>query len=180
MLKEINDVLKMVLSNRRYQVISLLSFLSIALLYINASQLITVFPDGVYFEFSPIRIFTIAAVSGLFSLVVPLQIYSIKIASLKAKQSGATFGGVLTGMLGMSCCAPVIPSLLILLGFSGTSLLSLNTSLQTYLIPLSFLSIILLMMSLLMLSKGLAKGCKININVKNYHGKIYGGKYGHN
>lgn len=162
MIESIKKSVRIVFSYRRYKIIFLITALLMAFLYINAGQIITFFPDGVYFEFSPIRIFTIIAVSILFGLVLPMQLYSLKMASVRIKEGGITTSGVLTGMLGMSCCAPVLPSLLVLAGFSGTFLLSLNTLLQQYLLPLSLLSILLLLISVHLLSKNIAGVCKIS------------------
>lgn len=163
MLQNVKTSMGIIFSEKRYRVIALISTFVMALLYIYASQIITFFPDGsVYFEFSPLRIFTIIVVSTLFGFVVPMQLYALKIAKSRAKESGAAFSGIITGMLGMSCCAPILPSLLVFFGFSGTFLLSLNMALQRYLIPLSLLSILLLILSISLLSKNITSICKIN------------------
>jgi hypothetical protein len=57
--------------------------------------------------------------------------------------------GVLIGTASMSCCAPVIlPTLLSLVGFSGTAILSVNLTIHRFFVPLALLAALLLAYSI--------------------------------
>lgn len=158
----IRKTLVLVFSSRIYYLIAGLSGILIALFYLFVGQVIVFFPEGIYIEPSPLRLGTIGILSVLFGLVAALTVYNFRLRRLSAKGGGAGFGGSLAGLLTCGCCAPVLPGILVLFGFTGTSLLSINTALQLYIIPLSILGIAVMFLSLKMMAKSISGKCEIN------------------
>jgi hypothetical protein len=108
--------------------------------------------------------FIIAAVliAALFAILLPMQMFAIRLAAVSARQTGGTLLGALTGTASMSCCAPVIlPSILSVLGFSGTTILSFNLTVERYWLPLATGSIILLSYSLVSVARSLELECSL-------------------
>ena len=70
--------------------------------------------------------------------------------------------GTVTGILSVSCCAPLlIPTLLSFIGFSGTALVTFNIAVRDYLTPLAVLSIALMVVSILLVARTVTAVCKV-------------------
>ena len=72
--------------------------------------------------------------------------------------------GTVTGILSVSCCAPLlIPSLLSFIGFSGTALVMFNITVRDYLGPLAILSIVLMAVSSVLVARTVTAVCKVQV-----------------
>jgi hypothetical protein len=140
-------------------VVAVLSAGSMALLLVWSSGLLTQYPTGWEVTASPQEILTVVAIALLFGLLVPLEISALT----KARNAVGTVGGVagaVTGILSLSCCAPLlIPSLLSFVGFSGTALVAFNLTVRDYLGPLAMLSAALMAGSVLLVSRSITSAC---------------------
>jgi hypothetical protein len=68
-----------------------------------------------------------------------------------------------SGILSISCCAPLlIPGLLSFVGFSGTTLASLNASMRAYTTPLALASILLMAGSVGLVSHTITATCRLS------------------
>jgi hypothetical protein len=132
---------------------------AMALLLVWSSGLLTQYPTGWEVTASPQEFLTLLAIALLFGLLVPLEIAALT----KARNAAGTVGGVagaVTGILSLSCCAPLlIPSLLSFVGFSGTALVTFNLTVRDYLGPLALLSVALMAGSVVLVSRTLASAC---------------------
>ncbi|MBI4895291.1 MAG: hypothetical protein HY831_02235 [Candidatus Aenigmarchaeota archaeon] len=162
MFSKIKTSFGIVFREKKYILFAGICAFLMSILYMFTSQIITIFSDGVFFELSLIRITTLLAISILFGIVLAMQVYFVRISSFRAKEAGVAAGGLLTGMFALTCCAPVLPTFLVLFGFSGTFLLSTTAFFGKYFLYFSFLSIGLLLISVIVLSRSLTDICKIN------------------
>ena len=97
---------------------------------------------------------------GLFGFELPLLVYAARLAVATASQTGGSALGAIIGTASMTCCAPVIlPSILSFLGFSGTTILSVNLTLNRFWLPLAVAGVILLAYSLLSVIQSLEMAC---------------------
>lgn len=134
-----------------------------AAIFVFASGMITFFPEGPFIEFQPLRIATLIALTLLAGFVVPMQWYAIGKARAGLKGSTSSLGGILIGIATMSCCTPLLlPAILAFVGFSGTQLLFFNITIRQYVLPLSLLSIGLLIVSLKMVSHSVVAACRLD------------------
>lgn len=134
---------------------------AMALLLVWSSGLLARYPTGWVITASPQEWLSVSAISVLFGLLVPLEIAAVG----KARNASGAVGGLLgavTGILGVSCCAPLlIPALLSFVGFSGTALVTFNLTVSGYLGPLALLSVALMAGSILLVSRTIAAECAI-------------------
>jgi hypothetical protein len=130
-----------------------------AVLLVWASGLLAYYPSGWEVYASPQEWATIALVSILFGLLVPLEVAAIaKARSAVASLSG--LAGVLGRVLGISCCAPLlVPALLSFVGFSGTTLVSFNAAVSAYAAPFALASIVLMVGSIFLVSRTITAVC---------------------
>jgi hypothetical protein len=155
--------LRLVYSSHWNALLALVAFAAMALFYLWSSQVLAISRHGV--SFLPQTEFVAAAlIMGLlFGLLVPLLVYSVRLAVASAAQRGGTALGIIFGTMSMTCCAPVIlPAILSLLGFSGTTILGLNQTLNRFWLPLAVASIILLTYSLVSVVQALNLECSLN------------------
>lgn len=139
------------------------SSLAMLTVFLWSSQVISVTRQGIHLFPQLHFIVAAAVIAVLFGLLIPMQVYAVRLAVSSARAAGGTALGGVLGVASMSCCAPVIiPSLLSLLGFSGTTILSLNLFLERFWLPLATLSAILLAFSLVSLSDAITQGCRIH------------------
>lgn len=132
--------------------------------FVISSGMVSFFPEGPFIEFNPVRLTTLVALVILSGLVVPMQIFAIQKARAGLKDSSSGVGGLFVGIATMSCCTPLLlPALLSFIGFSGTQLLFLNMTLRQYVLPLSIMSVALLLMSLFLVSRSVVSACKIDL-----------------
>lgn len=160
---EIIQAIKLVFLDKKYILIGIVTAFLFGTIFMVSSGMITFFQEGPYIEFNYLRLATLFALVILSGIVVPLQWFAIKKAKNSLKTSTGSFGGILTGIATMSCCTPLLlPALLSFIGFSGTQLLFLNTTIRQYVLPLSLLSVGLLFVSLKMVSHSVVAACRLD------------------
>lgn len=163
-MKEIIRAVNLVFYDKKNIYIGVVVALFFGAVFVLTSGMVTFFPEGPFIEFNLLRIGTLIILVLLSGLVVPMQLFAIQKARSGLKTASSGFGGVLTGIATMSCCAPLLlPSLLSFVGFSGTQLLFFNMSIRQYILPLSLLSAGLLSLSLLMASRSVSAACKLDL-----------------
>ncbi|MGH2448151.1 MAG: hypothetical protein ACRDFS_06055 [Chloroflexota bacterium] len=136
-----------------------LGCIAVALLELWSSQVLTFAPAPVLLV-EPAFIAAAIVISLLFALLVPLQVYAIRLSA--QAHAGSAIGGLLVGTASMTCCAPVLlPSLLSLVGFTGTQLLEFNSLLHQYWLVLATLSVILLSYSIYSVSQSVDRKCSL-------------------
>jgi len=157
------DVFEIVFSRRPYVVAGLVVFPLTALFYAWAAQVLIIDTSGVSWLVEPDVIVAIVILAGLMAVTIPLQIYAAHLLVVQATSVGSAAFGVLIGTASMSCCAPVIlPALLSLLGFAGTTILSVNLEIHRYFIPLALLGAILLSYSAVSTAASLGRVCRLS------------------
>ena len=126
-----------------------------------SGDLIQQYPSGFEFHSEPRRLAALILLAVLFGLLVPMEAAALgKARSVAGLAGGAT--STITALLSMSCCAPlVIPAILSFAGFSGTAILDFNTQLSQYETPLTLLSIALMLLSLVLVTRTLSATCKL-------------------
>jgi hypothetical protein len=106
---------------------------------------------------------SVLIVAGLFGTLLPLEVAALGRARAAAGAAGA--GGIIGpifGIVSMSCCAPLLaPALLSFVGFSGTTLLNVNATLHELSTLLTFASVALLLLSILLVSHTITAACKL-------------------
>lgn len=153
----------LVFYDKRNITIGVSSALFFGTVFVLTSGMVTFFPEGPFIEFNPLRIGTLITLVILSGLVVPMQIFAIRKARSGLKTSASGLGGLLTGIATMSCCTPLLlPAILSFVGFSGTQLLFFNMTIRQYVFPLSIISIGLLALSLLMVSRSVIAACRLD------------------
>ena len=111
-------------------------------------------PKGTEFGFSLILI-----ISGLSALVLPMNIYRIKILkSSKRKIGGSVFGSFIGSAAGACSCGPIGFALISTFGSIGGTT---SAFLTTYEIPIRIVAIILLSVTYFTTIKSLKVECKI-------------------
>ncbi len=144
--------------------LALIAFVVMAVFYLWSAQVLTFSPHGVSVLFEPLFAGAALVLAALFAILLPVLIYALRLAHASAGATGGTFLGALLGTASMTCCAPVLlPALLSLLGFSGTSILGINGLLNRYFLPLAVASAMFLLYSLVTTVQSLNLECRINL-----------------
>lgn len=152
--------LSLVYRRPRYLVLAAVLFAVMATFYLWSSQVLLIVNGSVSSLVEPSFIAAALLLAFLFGVTVPMQVYAIRLAAASTKQTGGTVLGAVLGTASMTCCAPVVvPSLLSLLGFSGTTILGINGVLHRYWLPLATLGIILLAYSFFSVVQGMSREC---------------------
>jgi hypothetical protein len=142
-------------------VLALAAALGMALLLVWGSGLLAHYPSGWVVIADPEEMATIAALSLLFGMLVPLEVAALTRARSFVGVAGG-LAGTLTGILSVSCCAPLlIPALLSFVGFTGTALVTFNVTVRDYLGPLAVLSLALMAASILLVARTVTAVCKV-------------------
>ncbi len=158
------EALRLVFSDKKNIFIGFLSAVFFGIVFVLGSGMVTFFAEGPFIDLNFLRLTTLFALIILSGLVVPMQLFAIQKAKSGLKTSASGFGGLLTGIATMSCCTPLLlPAILSFLGFSGTQLLFFNSTIRQYVLPLSLVSVGLLFISLLMVSKSIVAACRLDI-----------------
>jgi hypothetical protein len=135
--------------------------IAMALLLVWGSGLLAYYPTGWVVIADPEEMATLAALSILFGLLVPLEVAALTKARSAIGIAGG-LAGTATGILSVSCCAPLlIPALLSFVGFSGTALVTFNIAVRDYLGQLALLSIALMAASILLVARTVTSACKV-------------------
>jgi hypothetical protein len=141
--------------------IAVFAFIGMTILLLWSSQVVS-FRGGVQVFAQTNFIVAALLIAALFAILLPMQVLAVRLAAVTARQTGGTMLGVFAGTASMSCCAPVIfPSILSVLGFSGTTILSFNLTVERYWLPLATGSIILLLYALLSVARSLELECSL-------------------
>ena len=132
------------------------------LLLLWSGELLQHYPYGWEFHAAPEQLLSIAVLSALFGLLLPLEGAALAKARDAAGAVGGTAGTVFA-VLSVSCCAPfLIPALLSFIGFSGTALLSFNGTVRQIATPLTLLSILLLVLSIGFVARTVTAACRLD------------------
>ena len=141
--------------------VALGSAVGMAALLLWSSGLLVHYRTGWELLASPPELATMGVLSALFGLLVPLQIAALG----RARGAVGTAGGIagtVTGILSLSCCAPLlIPTLLSFVGFSGTTLARFNAAVSGLAVPLTIGSIALMLASIALVSHTITAACKL-------------------
>ena len=131
-----------------------------------AGQVVVRLPiGGLYWDLQPSRLAVIAAISIGFGITVPLQLAALQRAraAARARAGAGVAVSSLTGIAALSCCSPLlIPAIAGVLGASGTTAISVNLTAHRWFVPLSLLSIGLLVLSGAMAIRDLGRSCRID------------------
>jgi predicted membrane channel-forming protein YqfA (hemolysin III family) len=135
--------------------------LGMALLLVWGSGLLAHYSTGWVVIADPAEMATLTILSVLFGLLVPLEVAAITKARSVVGVAGG-LAGTLTGILSVSCCAPLlIPTLLSFVGFSGTALVTFNLAVREYLGPLAVLSVVLMALSIVLVARTITAVCNV-------------------
>jgi hypothetical protein len=155
------DALRLVFGRWRYATAALLLVPLVAIFYAWSAQVIIVDRRGVSMLIEPDVMVAIAILAFLLAVSLPLQVYALRLAIAGVREAGSSILGLLVGTASMSCCAPVLlPAVLSLIGFSGTTILSVNVGIHRYFVPLAALSAVLLGYSVLATASSLGHACE--------------------
>lgn len=161
-MSSITQAIKLVYHDRRLLLLAFLVGGILAVTYLFLGGLVVRIGDSFFFDFNLIRLSTFLTLSCLAGLVAPLEVFALRKAAFSAKATGAAGAGLVSGLATLSCCAPLIfPALLSFLGFSGIFILQFNALIYQYLLPLSVVSIGLLLLSLKLVAVSIVAACKI-------------------
>jgi len=135
--------------------------IGMAVLLVWGSGLLAHYPTGWVVIADPEEMATIVLLSMLFGVLVPLELAALTRARSVVGVAGG-LAGTLTGILSVSCCAPLlIPTLLSFVGFTGTALVTFNITVRDYLGPLAILSLVLMVASIVLVSRTVTAVCKV-------------------
>jgi hypothetical protein len=147
-------------------VLGLVAALGCAVLLCWSGQIVTRAPlGGLYWDLDTQRLVAIAAISLAFGIAVPLQLAAVRQARAAARvRAGAGFAlASLSGIAAVSCCSPLIlPTLLGFLGATGTTILNANLDAHRWFVPLSVISVALLLLTSLLALRDLGRACSLD------------------
>ncbi len=128
-----------------------------------SGQVVTVFPEGgIFVDAGALTIVGLGLTALLLGVTLPLHWYAWRRSRRAAAAGGIGALGAVFSVGSLSCCAPLlVPAMLSLLGFSGTSLLALNLRLHQLRPPLTLLAIGLLLVSLWIGLRNVTLSCRI-------------------
>ena len=149
---------------RTYQLAAIIGAAAMAILLAWSSQIVTVFPEGgLFLDADVVTLVSIALAAGLLGITLPLHWFAWRRARLGASASGLGVVGTLFSVGSLSCCAPLLlPGLLSLLGFSGSTLLAFNLRLHQLRLPLTAVAIAFLVVSLGIGLRNVTRSCQIS------------------
>jgi hypothetical protein len=144
-------------------VLGLVAALGCAVLLCWSGQIVTRAPlGGRYWNLDTQRLVAIAAISLAFGIAVPLQLAAIRQARAAARlRAGAGFAvASLSAVAAVSCCSPlVLPTILSFLGATGTTILGANLDAHRWFLPLSAVSVALLLLTSALALRDLGRAC---------------------
>ncbi len=128
-----------------------------------SSQVVTVFPQGgVFIDADAWTVVGLGGAALLLGVTLPLHWFAWRRSAGTAAAQGMGVLGTLFSVGSLSCCAPLLlPGLLGLLGFSGTSLLALNLHLHQFRLPLTVLALAFLALSFSMGVANVTRSCDL-------------------
>ncbi|MEO6796848.1 MAG: hypothetical protein ABI401_14800 [Candidatus Dormibacter sp.] len=148
---------------RPYQFAAILGAGGMAILLVWSSQIVTIFPQGgLFLDVDALTMIGIALAAALMGLTLPLHWYAWRRSRVVAPASGMGLVGTLFSVGSLSCCAPLLlPGVLSLLGFSGTTLLAFNLRLHQLRLPLTAVALAFLLVSLWIGLRNVTRSCRI-------------------
>ncbi len=148
---------------RTYQFAAIIAAAGMATLLVWTSQIVTVFPQGgLFLDVDILTLVSIAVAAGLMGITLPLHWFAWRRTRVVAPASGLGLVGTLFSVGSLSCCAPLLlPGMLSLLGFSGSTLLAFNLRLHQLRLPLTALAIAFLLVSLWIGLRNVTRSCRI-------------------
>jgi hypothetical protein len=145
--------------------LGLVAALGCAVLLCWSGQIVTRAPlGGLYWDLETQRLVAIAAISLAFGIAGPLQLAAVRQARAAASlRAGAGFAlASLSGVAAVSCCSPLIlPTILGFLGATGTSILDANLAAHRWFLPLSAISVGLLVLTSVLALRDLGRSCAL-------------------
>jgi hypothetical protein len=143
--------------------LGLVAALGCAVLLCWSGQVVTRAPlGGLYWNLDTQRLVAIAAISLAFGIAVPLQLAGIRQARVATRLRGGAGLALasLSGVAAVSCCSPlVLPAILGFLGATGTSILDANLAAHRWFLPLSAISVGLLVLTSALALRDLGRSC---------------------
>jgi hypothetical protein len=149
---------------RTYRVAAIVGAAGMAILLAWSSQIVMVFPQGgLFLDVDALTLIGIALAAALMGITLPLHWYAWRRSRVVAPASGLGVVGTLFSVGSLSCCAPLLlPGVLSLLGFSGSTLLALNVRLHQLRLSLTALAIAFLLVSLWIGLRNVTRSCRIS------------------
>jgi hypothetical protein len=156
------ESLKLVFSNKKYLIISIIIFIGMLVS-------LSVFSGYIFFE--PFWIFYVGGadlfnfsllvtISTLTALTIPMGIFRVKILQSSSKKMSPSLAGSIIGATAGACgCLSMNVTILSIFGSIGGSLLSFSTA---YAIHLRLISIAILAITYYITIKGITSECKIS------------------
>lgn len=134
-----------------------------AALLVWSGQVLAIFPEGgVFINAAPATLIGLGLAAILLGVTIPLHWYAGRRSAQTASGHGIGAVGALFSVGSLSCCAPLLlPGILSLLGFTGTSLLAFNLRLHQLRTPLTILALAFLLLSLGMGLKSVTRACRV-------------------
>jgi len=128
-----------------------------------SGQVVTVFPQGgVFVDADAWTVLGLFGAAVLLGVTLPLHWFAWRRSAGTAAAQGMGILGTVFSVGSLSCCAPLlVPGLLGLLGFSGSSLLALNLRLHQFRLPLTLVALAFLTSSFVMGVANVARSCAI-------------------
>lgn len=154
-----SQALRLVFSNKRYILLSVVIFVGLLVMLSIASEYVFLQPIPIFYVQAEdiIGYILIVMVSALSGLVVSMSIFRVKI--LHVKQLNVSFAGPIIGAsTGVCSCAPTGFAIVSTFGTIGSTATAFLTN---YEIPLRLISIGILVFTYYFTSKGITAQCKI-------------------
>ena len=157
------DSFVQVYRQRTYQLAAIMGTGGMIILLAWSSQIVTVFPQGgLFLDADALTLASIAVAAGLMGVTLPLHWFAWRRMRVVAPASGLGLVGTLFGVGSLSCCAPLLlPGVLSLLGFSGSTLLAFNVRVHQLRLPLMALALAFLLVSLWIGLRNVTRSCRI-------------------
>ena len=154
-------ILKLIFSNFKFLILSLVIFLSMLTILLLISEFIflepyfvTHIPSG-----SELGFVLIVILSGLSALVIPMNLFRIiNLKNSKQKMSGSIFGTIVGSAAGACSCGPIGFAVISTFGSVGATATAFLTN---YEIPIRIIAIIILSITYFTTIKSLKTECKI-------------------
>ena len=156
------EIFKLVFSNFKFLILSLVIFSSMLTILLLISEFIflepyfaTHIPSG-----SELGFVLIVILSGLSALVIPMNLFRItNLKNSKQKMSGSIFGTIVGSAAGACSCGPIGFAVISTFGSVGAIA---TTFLTNYEIPIRIIAIAILIITYFTTIKSLKSECKVN------------------
>ena len=156
------EIFKVVFSNFKFLILSLVIFSSMLTILLLISEFIflepyfvTHIPSG-----SELGFVLIVILSGLSALVIPMNLFRIiNLKNSKQKMSGSIFGTIVGSAAGACSCGPIGFAVISTFGSVGATATAFLTN---YEIPIRIIAIVILVITYFTTIKSLKTECKVN------------------